>query len=1382
VSVVTREGFTVRLLCSGSVIPAGVGFVIGDRQIITCAHVVNTALGRGKRTQGNPGSDVRIQIEFPMLGDSNGAPLRSCMVGAWVPPPSSGVSGGDVAGLVLVGEGLPTRAGAARMIDPASVRDLAVSVFGYPGDPPRRENGAWSAQLLRGAVGGGLIQLDADNSSAIRAQPGYSGSPAVVSDAVGDAVVGMLTIASGDQDIRDAYAIPVPQLVAAWPELLADRTIPPCPYRGLRPFTADDAEAGLFVGRETEVSRLRDMVSGYPLVVVAGPSGVGKSSLIAAGLIPALRSEGWITGSFRPGGLPFEALAKALLDAEQPGHTATMDILIKRASDLRLGGLTSLGSNLTLLTGKRILLHADQLEEILTREICSPETCTAFLELMLENRTVGGDGLKLICTLRADFLGLLLQHAEVGSRLQDRLFTLSPMGMERLGRVIEEPSRASGVHYEEGLVQQIARDASSSSGLPLLEFALTELWPHQAQKLITFSAYHRSEGVAGALSRYAERAFADLAEHFSEERIRRVMLTLVRSRGGAAEATRCAASREHLGTDWALAESLAGRRLLVLDHDSVGSVDTAELAHEALIRAWPRFASWVDDDADFQHWLAAVEDRAKDHDLLSDARIAEAERWLIERREDTPEEVVQLIEHSKTEWDRRVTELAEARNRERKAALRAEEATRQEEARRLAAAAELALDSSDVARNVPLALAIESLRVVPTIEGDIAARRAIRSTPLQCSRLDHGGPVTAVAFSPDGVGVATASADYTARVFDAATGTQIRRLDHDGPVTAVAFSPDGRQIATASTDQSARVVDVTTGAELCRLDHDGPVTAVAFSPDGRQIATASEDRSARVFDTATGRQIHRLNHADPVTAVAFSPDGTRIATASADHSAWIVDAATGIKLRRLDHHAPVTAVGFSTDGLLMATVSADGRARVFEALAGSELFRLDSPVTAVTFSPGGTRVAAAGADHTARIFGTLAGAELFRFDHDGPVQAVAFSPDGVRVATASADGSARVFEALAGSELCRLDHNGIVRAAAFSPDGARVAIASTDGSGGVFDAAIGSELLHLDHDRQVALVTFSPGGTRLAIGSKNGSVSIVDSVEGRDLYRLKHDGEVWLVQFRADGSPMTCVSGLSSRQNRVARVVNVATGKKLCRVAHDSPVHLVASSPDGTKLATVSEDQSARVVDVATGTELCRLDHGGPVTVVAFSPDGTRVATASENRIAQVFDTATGSRLCRLDHDRTVRALGFSPDGAKVATASDDQSARVFDAATGREQCRLDHRNQVWRVVFSADGTRVATASEDYSARVFDTATGREQCRLDHDGPVVIVVFSPDGTRLATGSMDGSARVWVVDNEDLMEQAEARLTKNLTDQEWRHYFRDDPYRKTRADQ
>lgn len=644
----SREGFVVSVGRQGSLTPAGVGFVVGERHVVTCAHVINAALGRDLRERSMPVPESVVQVSFPMLGDAQGAPVRACRVEAWDPPAQSGLSGGDVAGLLLLGEDLPTGAGAARLVAPASARHVKVDLFGYPGDPPRTRTGAWAEHRFRGIVGGGSIQLDVASESALRAQPGYSGSPAVVSEEGEDIVVGMLAVASRDGSSRDAYAIPIQVLVDAWPDVLTDRTIPICPYRGLAAFTPADSDAGLFVGREDEINQLRSLVERNSFAVVVGPSGVGKSSLVTAGLIPLLQHEGWKTATFRPGQYPFDALAKALLDLEQPGSTPTRRDLTDLADLLRTGGLRRVTAQLTVLSGSPMLLYVDQLEEVLTTSI--PEERGAFLDMLLAERANASNEVRVICTLRADFLLQILRMPDSGRLLQNRLLTLSTMGFEELERVITEPARLRSVEYEAGLSSLIAREATAGGGgLALLEFALTELWPHQHLRKISFSEYHRLGGVSGALASYAEDVFTKLSERYSEERVRRMMLKLIRSRGGAPQATRRVIPQDSLGEDWPLAEELARHRLAVLGTDPVGRIATVELAHEALIRAWPRFETWVNEDADFQRWLAFIEDYLAEGDALSDRRVEEAQSWLAKRPADIPSRISQQIESSISE-------------------------------------------------------------------------------------------------------------------------------------------------------------------------------------------------------------------------------------------------------------------------------------------------------------------------------------------------------------------------------------------------------------------------------------------------------------------------------------------------------------------------------------------------------------------------------------------------------------------------------------------------------------------------------------------------------------------------------------------------------------
>lgn len=534
------------------------GFVVGERHIITCAHVVNVALEREQRAQEKPEPNVRVQIDFPTLGGPGAPPPRSCQVAAWIPPPVSGATGGDVAGLEVIGDALPSGAGPARLIDAASVGDTEATMFGHPREPAPRPAGAWAVCRLRGEVPDGMLQLDADREAAFRAQPGYSGSPVVVADDGGDAVVGMLAVASWHEGARDAYAISKAGLEAAWPEVLMP--LPACPYRGLEPFRAEDAEAKLFVGRSDETDLLREMVEKHALVVVVGASGVGKSSLVIAGLLPALRPEEWVTATFRPGEKPFLALAEALYNLEGSDHELSKAALAERIRD---GGLAPLMGELRLPTNKRILLYIDQFEEIFT---ISPKERSRFFDQVFLSVDDDDAACRLVCTLRADFWPQLLDHPGVGRRVHDRLLSLSPMDTATLERAVTEPARVRGVTFDDKLAQRIARDtAGGNGGLPLMEFALTELWPKQLRGRLTFAAYEEIGGVEGALNRHAEKVFAELEQQGLGDRVQRIMLTLVRNREGAAEATRCVVQRDRLDpADWAVVEKLAHHRLLVI--------------------------------------------------------------------------------------------------------------------------------------------------------------------------------------------------------------------------------------------------------------------------------------------------------------------------------------------------------------------------------------------------------------------------------------------------------------------------------------------------------------------------------------------------------------------------------------------------------------------------------------------------------------------------------------------------------------------------------------------------------------------------------------------------------------------------------------------------
>ena len=1361
----------------------GLGLLVGAKQVVTCAHVVNAALGREQREQDRPSASDVVQVEFPLV---RGTPVREATVVAWVPPPTSG-TGGDVAGLALT-EDAPDGAVPARFTTIQPQPGARLRVFGYPGSPPR-ETGVYVDVDLKGEVSGQLLQVESRSDQSVKAQPGFSGSP--MWDPAKGHAAGLLQAAPfPDEPERDAYLLPPLAIAEAWEEPFDYLLVPENPYRGLEPFT--DRDASVFFGRDDDIAALTARVRAQPVTVVVGPSGVGKSSLVQAGLIPAL-GQGWsVTVIRRPGQDPWQRLATGLLHAQRGQEAVvTAEESGREVARLRAEGL---GPSARFLRSqdRPLLLVIDQSEELL---VGGTDLDPELLDLLLPPPGKAEEAARLVLTLRADFQHVLQSIPGFHTRLNERLYLLSPLTGQQMREAVEHPAETRGVKFEPRLANQILSDAADGA-LPVLEFMLTRLWNTQRHKTLTFRGYHSIGSVRGALDRFAEGQAAKLGDTAAEI-LDRVLLRLVRIPvGSPGMATRQRVFRSQVsGDNWQILQRLADARLVIQNNSPDDGEPYAELAHETLIVAWRRLLELVTENAEFLSWLAWAKQRTEDGDPLSEARIAEAQRWLSTRPGDIPTTIITFIQSS----ENRVRELHDVET----ARMQAEATARRAEALRLAADAELALSSGDSSMTVALALAMESLLTQPTVQGDTALRLVLRQHPPILARLKHDDMVHAVAFSPDGTRVATASRDRTARVFDAATGAELARLPHSGPVTSVAFSPDGTRLATASRDGSARIFDAATGAELARLPHGGPVTSVAFSPDGTRVATASDDGSARIFDA----QLARLPHGGPVTSVAFSPDGTRVATASHDGSARIFDAATGAELARLPHDGIVSSVAFSPDGTRVATASHDGSARIFDAATGAELARLphDGIVSSVAFSPDGTRVATASRDDAARVFDAATGAQLARLPHGGPVSAVAFSSDGTRVATASHDRTAHVFDAATGAQLARLPHGGWVTGVAFSPDGTRVATASRDGSARVFDVGIGAQLGRLTHSGVVTSVAFSPDGTRVATASRDDAARVFDAATGAQLARLPHGGPVSAAAFSPDGTRVATAShdgsarvfnastgaqlGSLSHEDAVisvafspdgtcvatasrdgwARVFDAGTGAEVGRLRHGGPVSAVAFSPDGTRVATASHDGSARVFDAGTGAELARRSHGAIVTSVAFSPDGTRVATASHDRTARVFDAATGAQLCRLRHGGPVSAVAFSPDGTRVATASHDGSTRVFHAGTGTEFGRLRHGGQVSAVAFSPDGTRVATASHDRTARVFDAATGAELARLNHDSQVSAVAFSPDGTRVATASHDRLARVFEVAPALLLQHALSIMTRPLKSDELRRY-------------
>jgi RNA polymerase sigma factor (sigma-70 family) len=594
-------------------------------------------------------------------------------------------------------------------------------------------------------------------------------------------------------------------------------------------------------------------------------------------------------------------------------------------------------------------------------------------------------------------------------------------------------------------------------------------------------------------------------------------------------------------------------------------------------------------------------------------------------------------------------------------------------------------------------------------------------------RFRHGGPISGVAFAPDGRWLASSgSDDQIVRLWDPVTGKELRRLTgHTHYVQCVAVSPDGRVIATGGHfDPSVRLWDAASGKELRRLDgHREVVWAVAFAPDGKALVSASEDGTLRVWETATGKELQRIACATGVRAASFSRDGKSVLSAGADGSIRVWDGVTGKEQLRLDGHTGSTrCLAVSPDGRTLISGGDDKLVRLWDLTAGKEVHRLKGHrdgVASVAFSPDGKLLASGGSDQTVRLWhadtgkdaGTLKG-------HEHVVCSVAFSPDGKLLASAGYDNIVRLWDVAAAKEVNPYGgHQGSAKAVAYAPNGKLLATGGFDGVIRLWDAVSGEERARLTgHTEVVAHLAFSPDGKTLASASYDSTVRLWDVTGGKEVRKITAHRE-WVtgLAFAPDGKTLA-----SGSFDGTAAVWDTATGRELRRHDVGQRIHGVAFSPDGKSLAVgfggpAVVEGGLRLLDPNTGKEQRRIDDaGGIVNAVAFSPDGRTLASGSYDGVVRLWDLATGSELRQLiGHKQYVESVAFSGDGRVVVSASYDRTVRLWEVATGQERRQFDgHQGGVYAVAFEPDGATVASASWDTTVtlwQAFPRAGKRER-------------------------------------------------------------------------
>ncbi len=1166
------------------------------------------------------------------------------------------------------------------------------------------------------------------------------------------------------------------------------------PWPGLAAY--DESSRAFFFGRGEESGELLRMVRLAPLTVIYGKSGLGKTSLLQAGLYPLLRA-----GHFLPVHLrldfdpaaPLSPLRQAARRLQAALTVAGADFPAQNDDEglwcyLHRRQLEIWSRDNYPLTP---VLVFDQFEEIFSRAQADPQRSQATLDALadlIENRipaelTVGGRGrralsdldlqsqrYRIVLAFREDFLADVQGwKRQVPSLLRNRL-RLLPMSREQAVEVVGCAGvevLASGV--AERVVDFVGNlDSSTAGAPPVVEPVLLSLCCYQLNQ-------RRSPGGKIDLE-LLNQAGQDILEDFYDEALAGMpegVARFIETHLIQGDRYRGSYPVEQALQDGFLngeqLSLLADRHRLLRVDQQLGT-QRIELIHDRLVGVVRKARDARLHQEELQRLHAAEElereEAARREATERERRIAAEELAEEQRaRANAEAEARQLAEGSRARLARMsgvlvlllvaavasagwalwsADKAASERNR---ANLESQRAT----GLRLSAEAQGMLAGTRAGGAVPGLL---KLLAAQRIAADTETEGAILSQLLALGDLERiievGAQVNAVAFSPDGSRLVSGSGDGSLRLWDTATGQPIGPpiRGHQGRVDSVAFDRDGTRIVSGSQDKTLRQWDAKTGQAIGAplVGHEDWVSSVAFDSEGKRIVSASVDGTLRLWDAGSGQPIGApmVGHEDIwVTSVAFDHHGLRIVSGGVDGSVRLWDARLlkPIGAPMNGHRDSVLGVAFSRDSTRVVSGSEDGTLRLWDANSGQPI---GAPMTG----------------------------------HERGVRSVAFDSQGARIVSGSSDRTLRLWDATTGQAIGvpRRGHLGQVRSVAFSGDGRRIVSGSDDGTLRLWTVGQGPAAAVLpiaENKESVFSLAFDRGVTRIVSGSAGGILRLWEARTGQSLAAPMEGHEDSISSLAFDWQGERIVSGSA---DRTLRLWDGRTGAPIGAplTGHHDAVRSVAFDRQGQRIVSGSEDGSVRLWDASTGQPLGAplTGHENWVTSVAFDRQGTRVVSGGRDGTLRLWDVRTGQAIGApmAGHGDAVLSVAFDDSGTHVVSGSSDGSLRLWDTTTGLAVGvpMKGHEGSVRSVAFSEDGSFIISGSGDRTLRLWDATTGRAigVPLSGHQGPVLAVGSGEGGTRIVSASGGEPVHSWPARSAWTAELC-ARVGRNLSRQEWR---------------
>jgi WD40 repeat protein len=1151
-----------------------------------------------------------------------------------------------------------------------------------------------------------------------------------------------------------------------------------CPFKGLASFEPVDAD--YFFGRERLVAELVARVVGAGFLGIVGPSGSGKSSVLRAGLLPALAggvlpgSEGWQRLLMRPGERPLEELRR---------------VLVSGAKDPLAEALQALPA------GARLLLAVDQLEELFTA--CRSDAERAGFADTLARAAADPDGRAVVVVaLRADFYGRFATYAGFAELLGANHVLVGPMQASELRRAVELPAGRVGLRVEQELSDALVDDVEGEPGaLPLLSTSLLELWQTRQDNVLTLASYRESGGVHGAVARLAEGTYSRVPDAH-KQLVRAVMLRLV-GEGAGDEPVRRRAPLAELDLDRNadvadVVGTLADSRLVTVSEGNV------EVAHEALLREWPRLSEWIEEDAEGRRlrrhitqaaaeWDAAERDQGE---LYRGARLAAALDWTAEHALDVNELEREFVTESREAFEKETKRVRRTNRRLRVllsgvvvllvaavaggifALAQRSEARDAEAAQLVQRLGAQALVEDDLDLSLLLARQAVAIDDSPQTRGYLLA--ALRRSPAAIGVMhdpsERHSVLTGVTISPDGKTLAVLSGGGDVLFFDARTYAQIGDplpATNSGE-SSLAYAPGGQTLAVGG-DHLVRLIDARTRAQLAETAVEGVATHLAFAKDGSQLVVVVAPGSSG-SDLGSGGDAE-ITVRDAVTLTAIGPSIEPAAFVGAYVGFW--------------YASPQFAL--TPDGRSILTASEDGELARWdlESRKKTRTWRIElGTAPALAVSPDGL-TAAVGVKHGVQLVDLRAGTvRTATADLAGSPNWVLFSPDGKMVVSTNRDTTVTRWDVELATPLETLrGHSNFVQQPAFSPDGKTLYTVSHDGTAIAWDLTGDRRLgrsFTFTHDRTFSAAgfdghpgRFSPDGRLIAIGLKEQGVRLWDARKLRPVGRplLHTGGEVKNLAFSPDGRTLAAVTDGGS-----LTFWDVGSRSRLHRPlgAGEALLPGVGFDPDGSTLATASTF-GVVLWDVATGAS--RSEFGGIASDLAFSADGATIVVADPNGGgAEIWDVAKRSLVAAMLGDEDF-SVALSPGDRLLAVGGFGRVVRVWDVRTRQLVHELDQGgNGAFTLEFSPDGRTLAVSGFEPVASLWDVATGTQVGPpLTAGDRRTMIDLSPDGRYLLETHGNGKGAIWDVDPESWKRRACDLANRILTREEWAKFLGGRPY-------